>query len=136
MAMRRALYATLLVMLTSGGGAVPVSGQIRGDLRQFMRQKLELSKAALEGLTLEDYALIAKSARELKALSMDSQWQVSPNANYLRLSNEFQVQTDDMARKAQAHALDGATLAYVQMTLSCVKCHTLVREQKLISLTR
>lgn len=136
MTMTRALCGTLLLMLTLGGAVVPVAGEIRDDLRQFMRQKLELSKGALEGLTLEDYALIAKNARELKALSMDAQWQVSPNANYLRLSNDFQTQTDDLARKAQARDLDGAARAYVQMTLSCVKCHSLVREQKLISLTR
>lgn len=136
MTMTRTLCGTLLLMLTLGGAVIPVSGQIHGDLRQFMRKKLELSKGALEGLTLEDYPLIAKNARELKALSLDAEWQVSPNANYLRLSNDFQAQADDLARKAQARDLDGATLAYVQMTLSCIKCHSLVREQKLISLTR
>lgn len=124
-----ALAAAVLV-----GFAPTGSGQTRGDLRGFMRQKLDLSKQILEGLSVEKYALIAEGAKGLKALSEDAQWRVSPNVNYLRLSNEFQAQTQDMIEAANVENIDGATLAYVQMTLTCVKCHKLVRDQKLISL--
>ncbi len=39
----------------------------------------------------------------------------------------------EFANKALVHAsreknLDGATLAYVQLTLSCVNCHKVVRD--------
>jgi hypothetical protein len=133
---RRARCGILLLFLASAGIVVPATGQISGDLRSFMRRKLDLSKGVLEGLTLEDYALVAKNARELKALSTDAQWRMPPNPDYLRLTSEFQAYTDDMVREAEARDLDGATLAYVQMTLSCVACHDLVRAQKAISLKR
>ena len=49
---------------------------------EFMRTKLEYSKKALEGLTLEDYDTIAKSAKALRLLSQAAEWEVPtiPNA--------------------------------------------------------
>jgi hypothetical protein len=35
---------------------------------------------------------------------------------------------DDLIEKAREKNLDGAALSYVEMTLSCVKCHKHVRE--------
>ncbi len=35
-----------------------------------------------------------------------------------------------MAQQAKEKNIDGAALAYVEMTLVCVKCHEHVREQK------
>jgi hypothetical protein len=126
----------LLALLTALACVLSATGQgeQRGSLQKFMKRKLDLSKAVLEGLTLEDYALIAENARALRELSEDAQWRVSPNVNYLRLSNEFQDQAGDLTEKAKARNLDGATLAYVQMTMTCVKCHRLVRDAHLVTL--
>lgn len=124
---RSAVVAAAITMLATSG-----DGQTRGDLRAFMRQKLDLSKTILGGLSVENYAKVAEGARGLKVLSEDAQWRVSPNINYLRLSNEFQAQAQDMIDAAVDENIDGATLAYVQSTLTCVKCHKLVREQKLV----
>ena len=98
---------------------------------QFMRQKLEYSKGVLEGLAVEDYDLIARNAKGLKALSQAAEWEVStiPNVDeYLPYTADFQRLADDLMKKARARNLDGATLAYVQMTMSCVKCHKYVRD--------
>jgi hypothetical protein len=99
-----------------------------------MRRKLELAKNALEGLAVEDFALIAKNARGMRELSEDARWRVSPNINYLRLSAEFEDLTNELATKAKAQNLDGVTLAYVKLTMNCVKCHKLVRDERLIAL--
>ena len=37
---------------------------------------------------------------------------------------------DDLVKKATEKNLDGAALAYVEMTLTCVKCHKHVREAR------
>jgi hypothetical protein len=112
--------------------ARPAAAQKPDALRPFMRQKLELSQGLLEGLTREDYALLRRNAEALRRLSEDAQWRVSPNVNYLRLSGEFQARTGEIAAEAADNDLDGATLAYVEMTVTCVKCHRLVREKKLV----
>jgi cytochrome c556 len=125
----------LLVLCASLGGGLVSSGasQERGRLQKFMRQKLEHAQNVLEGLTVEDFTLIANSARRLREVSEDARWRVSPSATYLRISNEFQDVADEMHAKAKQRNLDGATLAYVKLTMTCVKCHKLVREEHLTS---
>jgi hypothetical protein len=123
-----ALAATLAGLCIAAG-----AGQKRSPLQAFMRQKLELAKNVLEGLAVEDFALIAKNATRMRELSDDAQWRVSPNNDYLRRSAEFQDLADELSAKAKERNLDGATLAYVKLTMSCVKCHKLVREERLIS---
>jgi hypothetical protein len=123
-----ALSGALLAVLGASGQDEP-----RRTLRNFMRGKLAHSQKVLEGLALEDYASIAKSAKALRELSEDAQWRVSPDVNYLRLSTEFQDLAEELAEKAKAKNLDGATLAYVKLTLNCVECHKLVRDRQLIS---
>jgi hypothetical protein len=128
---KRVLSALALLALPSA--VVVVLGQERRprSRAEFMRTKLEYSKAALEGLTLENYDAIAKSARALRLLSEAAEWEVPtiPNAtDYVALTREFQLHTDEMAKKAREKNIDGATLAYLRLTMNCVHCHKYVRE--------
>jgi hypothetical protein len=131
----RGLLAVLaLAVLVAGLPAARGQVRSRVEVRKFMRQKLDLSKDVLEGLTIEDYGMVARGAGALKGMSEEARWRVSPNVNYLRLSAVFQDLADDLATKAKARNLDGATLAYLKLTANCVDCHKLVRDQRLISL--
>ena len=98
---------------------------------EFMRLKLEYSKLVLEGLTMENYATIIKNARALKTLSEAAEWEVPtiPNAGeYIVFTSEFQRLADELARKAAEKNMDGATLAYLRLTMNCVNCHKYVRQ--------
>jgi hypothetical protein len=98
--------------------------------RAFMRQKLEFSKQVLEGLTLEDFDAITKGARALKQLSLAAEWEVPTIPNlpeYMAFTNEFQRLGDDLSAQAKAKNIDGATLAYLRLTMNCVNCHKYVR---------
>ena len=98
---------------------------------EFMQLKLEYSKKVLEGLTLEDYPAISKNAKALKRLSEAAEWEVPtiPNAtDYVVFTTEFQRLTDEMDRKAKEKNIDGATLAYLRLTMNCVNCHKYVRQ--------
>ncbi len=95
-----------------------------------MRQKLEFSKDVLEGLALEKFALIEKSAKALKRLSEGAEWEVPtiPNAtDYVAMTTEFQRNADELAKQAKKGNIEGATLAYFKVTMSCVECHKFVR---------
>ena len=81
------------------------------------------------------YDLIAKNATSLRELSEDARWKVSPDTHYFRLGADFQMIADELAEKARQKNLDGATLAYLELTMSCVKCHKLVRDKRLVSAT-
>ena len=137
--MKRTLNGHRLVLLAlaatvAGGLIASGAGQERSPLQTFMRQKLEHSKNALEGLAVEDFPLIAKNAMAMRQLSEDARWRITPNLDYLRRSAEFQDLTAELAAKAKARNLDGATLAYVKLTMNCVSCHKLVRDERLIAL--
>jgi hypothetical protein len=98
--------------------------------REFMRQKLEFSKDVLEGLSLEQFATIERSAKALKKLSEASEWEVPtiPNAtDYVAITTEFQRSCDDLLKQAKARNIDGATLSYLKLTMTCVQCHKFVR---------
>lgn len=124
----RAAFALIVV-----ASVTPVlrSGEQPPPTRQaFMRQKLEFSKLVLEGITLENYDVIAKNARALKLLSRAALWELPtiPNAEeYVIYTGEFQRLCDDLSKNAKAKNIDGATIAYLGLTMSCVNCHKYVR---------
>jgi hypothetical protein len=120
-----ALAATVLVARAKEQG--------KHSRAEFMRMKLEYSKKVLEGLTLEDYETIVKNAKALKKVSEAAEWEVPtiPNASeYVVFTTDFQRQADELAKKARDKNIDGATLAYVRMTMNCVDCHKFVRQSK------
>jgi hypothetical protein len=69
----------------------------------------------------------------MRKLSQAAEWEVPtlPNANeYLTFTGEFQRLCDELNLKAKEKNIDGATLAYLRLTMSCVNCHKYVRFAK------
>jgi hypothetical protein len=96
----------------------------------FMRAKLGHSQRVLEGLSLEDYDLIARGAQELALASQASSWQVLQTEEYARQSGEFRRSCDSLRNAAKTKNLDGAALAWMEVTMKCIQCHKYVRDQK------
>lgn len=96
----------------------------------FMRAKLTHSSAVLEGLAVEDYDMIARGAQELSLASQASSWQVLQTEDYARQSAEFRRSCDSLRTAAKAKNLDGAALAWMEVTFKCVQCHKYVRDQR------
>lgn len=96
-------------------------------LSTFMRLKLEHSKSILEGLAVEDYELISKSAQSLSLLSLESNWNRLQTEEYLTSSREFRRAAQGIRDAATGRNLEGAALRYVSMTVQCVECHQYLR---------
>lgn len=96
----------------------------------IMQQKLGNAQKVLEGVAVQDFALIEKHAQELSLISNRIEWQVMKTPEYLQYSNDFRRSLDQLARAASNKNIDAAALAYVQMTMNCVNCHKHVREQR------
>jgi hypothetical protein len=96
-------------------------------MQAFMRKKLEASQSVLEGLALEDFDLIARGAKQLKTTSAAAEFLVIHDPLYTEQADEFRRIIDKLERAAKERRIDGATLAYVDMTMSCVECHKYVR---------
>jgi len=132
----RRRIVTLGIVAVAGLALIPAlsagrpAQQEKRSRSEFMRQKLELSKNVLEGLSLEQYPTIEKNAKSLKLLSQAAEWEVPmiPNAtDYVALTSEFQRYADDLIKNARQSNIDGATLAYLKLTMNCVQCHKYVR---------
>ena len=97
-------------------------------LSKFMRAKLVHSQKILEALALEDFAQLAKHSQDLKLLSQESNWNVLQTEQYVLHSDDFRRRADALTDAAKKKNLDGASLAFVELTLNCVQCHKHVRD--------
>jgi hypothetical protein len=95
---------------------------------KIMEQKLKQSQKLLEGIALSDFDKITKSAEELIQLTKTEEWQKFKTPRYLTYTAEFRDIAEGLIAKAKAKNIDGVTLAYFQMTVSCVHCHQYIRE--------
>ena len=125
---RLALTTCLLLPLL----ALPTLAQTRptrSPTQTFMRLKLEPAKQILEGIATEDFDLIAQSAQQVQTLTLDEKWNVLQSKQYADNSEDFQRTVQLVREAAKNKNLDGATLAYMQMTLNCVQCHRDLRKK-------
>jgi hypothetical protein len=93
----------------------------------FMRAKLDHSQKVLEGLTTDNFEMIAKGAGQMEVLSQEAAWQVLQTPEYRLQSGEFRRATRALKDAATKKNLDAAALAFVDVTLKCVRCHEYVR---------
>ena len=99
-------------------------------VNQFMQQKLTHAQDVLEGLVTEDFEQIAKAAVEMRTLSQAADWQVLRTPSYDLFSKEFRNACDQLEKAAKEENADGASLAYVRLTMNCLSCHKHVRNAK------
>ena len=111
--------------------------KVRADVKlqeketsDLMQKKLRHAQALLEGLAKEDFAKIKENANELTAISLDALYSKKHPPQYNQLSSEFRYATEKVAKMAEEKNLDGATLNYMRVVMSCVECHKLVRGQE------
>lgn len=103
-------------------------------IKALMTRKLENSQKVLEGLATNDFDKIAKHAEDLIQISKTADWKVVKTPQYEVFSNDFRRNAETLVRAAKEKNTDGAALAYVEMTLNCVKCHKYVREVRMTRL--
>jgi cytochrome c556 len=123
----RILLLVILLAVAAGFSVAAAQSRRNRAAKEFMRDKLELSQQALEGISMEDYDLLIAKGTKLSAMTKEADWRVFENPDYDQQSRLFRRQVDAMVKAAKDKNLDAATLAYVRMTMSCVDCHKLVR---------
>lgn len=94
----------------------------------WMRKKLEYSEKILGGLAAADFEVIGKTARTMNSLTHMEKWVRGTTPEYRTQLRFFENANEQIIRAADKENLDGAALAYVQLTLSCVNCHKVVRD--------
>jgi len=124
------LAAFALCWPLAGGAHEPQAKQDKksGKVGKIMQEKLKHSQKLLEGIALADYDKIIQNADALADLSTSEEWHVIKTPRYEMFSNEFKRTADMIVIKAKMKSIDGVTLAYFEMTMSCVRCHSYVKE--------
>ena len=105
-----------IVFGTTGSAQLP-------RLDELMREKLEHSQGLLEAVVLADYETVERLANELVRVSEASMWSPSQEPDYLHYALDFRETAGMLGEEAQADNIDGIALSYVEMTLTCVRCH-------------
>jgi len=100
------------------------------EVNELMRRKLENSQKVLEGIALGDFDAIAKHAEDLIVVSEQTQWRVLETPEYHAYSTDLRRIAAVMIQKAKEKNLDGTVLAYLDLTMTCVKCHKHVRDAR------
>ncbi|HUY92256.1 MAG TPA: hypothetical protein VMV10_26180 [Pirellulales bacterium] len=96
----------------------------------WMQKKLEYSQKILAGLAEADYDSIAANAKAMNQLSHIEEFVRGRDEQYRHHLKTFDHVTHELARQAQEENIDGAALAYMELTLNCVNCHKHLRDRK------
>ena len=105
-------------------------------LAKFMRQKLHASNLILEGLCTEDLQMVSEGSQTLMKMSSEERWRVSNDIMYRRYSNEFVQSVEELQKEAEDNDMDGTSMAWVNVTMKCLKCHEWVRNTVLVDSVR
>jgi hypothetical protein len=129
------VLAFLVPPLSSDSGpAQNAPGGESKRVKDLMRKKLQYAQKVLEGVAVNDFAMILDNADGLMQISKEAEWHVLKTPRYEVQSNEFRRAVESLQEKATQKNTDGAALSYVELTLSCVKCHKYVREARMTRL--
>lgn len=96
-------------------------------LQEFMRRKLVASNHILEGLCIDDLAMVQEASDVLLKMSGEEKWRASNDMLYQKFSVEFTDAVKELRDKAEGQSSDGAALAWINVTMKCLKCHEWVR---------
>jgi hypothetical protein len=93
----------------------------------WMEKKLQYTQDILRGLVIGDLDDVADKAEQMRRLSKVEGWIRSGKSGYKAQLQAFELANSEILRNARADRLDGATLAFQQLTVSCVSCHKILR---------
>ena len=124
--------ACLLLLATGGVAAVNAQEVVGKDqpMSFWMQKKLEYSKNILAGITTADFDKIVENAQSMRRLSSIEGFIRGRTPGYRTQLQVFEQSADEIIRQGQKGNVDGAALAFTQLTISCVDCHKQLRETK------
>jgi len=124
--MRIAILALLTLTISADRG--PSADKLPSKVDKLMAEKLKNSQAILGALATNDYDTMVKCAEKIMEISKAAEWTVYKTPLYEGHTNEFRRSAESLIKKAKQKNIDGAALAFVDMTVCCVRCHEHCRE--------
>jgi cytochrome c556 len=126
--MRTACLAVLVLACTCSLTADEPSTTGKADPSFWMKQKLSHSQSLFQALAEANFDQLAESAAKLATLNKVEEFVRHRNPKYKAQLDIFQYATEELGRQAEKKNIEGAALAFHQLTLSCVNCHRQLRD--------
>jgi hypothetical protein len=126
---RAFFWAVALTTALTAGSSFAEEKPDKPKKLSVMQRKLKHSQMVLEGLAKADFEKIGKGADGLLLCVRDASWKADKSAKYEVFSNEFMRNIETLKKAANRKNNEAAALAYVDMTLTCVKCHQHLRDE-------
>jgi len=129
------LVIAFSLLSTCPAGEDQQAGKKKGDGKTdeasvWMTKKLELSKKILQGLTTGDFKMVEKNAGAMIAVNYLEEWDRSSMPAYRKQLKAFAGANKELVKQAKKKDVTAATKAYTQLVMSCVECHTVIRDAK------
>lgn len=96
----------------------------------WMKKKLDYSQNILAGLANADFNQITENAQAMQGLSKLEWFIRGRTPGYRTQLAIFQDANAEIIKQAKQDNLEGASLAFTQLTISCVNCHKHLRASK------
>jgi len=126
--------AMIAALIFSASLVSPAQAQEKEGKEQpasyWMKKKLDYSQNILAGLATADFDKIVENAQSMRSLNKIEGFIRGRTPGYRNQLQIFEVSLDEIIRQAQKDNVDGAALAFTQLTISCVNCHKQLREAK------
>jgi hypothetical protein len=106
----------------------PVKKPDKAEVSLWMQKKLLYSQRILAGLTKADFALIKKNAELMQVIGYLEAYDRAEMPEYKRQLGYFYDANKELIRQSGKKNISASTLAYTQVTNSCVQCHTVIRD--------
>lgn len=126
-----ALFAAAAVAPPSAGDDKPKVDPKPDTKAEVMKKKLALAQKILDGLAMEDFDKIKSGADDLVTVRQQAAFMLSKTAKYEMHANDFLTHLETIQKAAKKKNVEAAALGYVEMTLTCVRCHQYVRDEKI-----
>jgi hypothetical protein len=135
------IWASLAMVGAAGALFLSATGSVAQDPgiespRSMMYEKLDHANGVLRGLTQNDFDAIGKEAQALSLISLEAHWRNDLPPSYAQYNSDFQWAIGGLIQMAEQKNLQGATLKYTQVVVSCVECHSVVRGQEEMALVQ
>lgn len=127
-----AVCLLLLLSQVAGqeSGAVEATPSTMEEVPTFdfwMNVKLQESQKLFAALAQADFKSISDSGEHLKTVSSLEGFVRRKTPGYLTQLKAFEFSVDEILRQSEKQSIEGVTLGFQQLTLSCVNCHKQMR---------
>lgn len=93
----------------------------------WMNAKLTGSKSILEALAKGDFDKLESEASQMRLIGKLEGFVRRTNPDYKTQLHTFDLANQELVRQAKRQNVEGAALAFNQLTTSCVACHVMLR---------